>query len=151
MDKKRLVLFGTRHYSHNRMPREISEALASVIEKFHPQLILEEWSTTKAQSAASAIADSKNLRWENIGTSALEEFWTYPSSGSDDFPIGVVRYGPVLNQDRREGAMCDKIAGAMASVETALAVIGLAHLHSMCSKLSNDFDVDAYAFAPEIF
>jgi hypothetical protein len=35
--------------------------------------------------------------------------------------------------------------------ESAVLVIGIAHLHSMCVKLKDDFDIQAWAFAPELF
>lgn len=151
--KKKLTLFGTRHYAATEVPIEIQNALVAIIEKRRPQVVLEEWSEAqKRESAAANLCNAIGLLWKSIGTPATEEFRTYGPSDALDFPsaANIQQYGPILVQEKRERAMTENIVRSMASFDLAVLVIGLAHLHSMYSKLSNDFDVEGFAFGPEL-
>ena len=44
-------------------------------------------------------------------------------------------YGPFESQDAREDQMADNIRVEMENFETGLFIVGLAHVHSMFSKL----------------
>ena len=150
---KKLYLLGTRHYLPTNIPADIQSAVNTIIEKCHPQAVLEEWTYSKAHESARAnICKPKLLPWRNIGTPDSEEFRTYGETHALDFPTGanIQRYGPILNQIRREDAMRANIVAAMSSFDSAVVGIGVAHLHSMHEKLSSEFDVDAYAFGLEL-
>ncbi len=46
--------------------------------------------------------------------------------------------------------MCANIVDGMSSHDSAVLVLGVAHLHSMCMKLKSDFDIRAWAFGLEL-
>ena len=139
MVKKKVTLFGTTHCDVTNAPEGLQDAYAFILNEIEPQVVLEEWSTVqKHRSAAAAAADNKNIPWESIGPSDALGF---PSAS------GLLQYGPIANQESREVAMCESIQRAMETRETALLVIGLAHLHSMFVKLSPEFDVKGYALS----
>lgn len=54
------------------------------------------------------------------------------------------QHGPLGVQERREKAMCENLRAAMTSQSAPILVLGIAHLHSMMSKLSEEFDVAGY-------
>lgn len=60
----------------------------------------------------------------------------------------IHRYGPFDVQERRELFMRDSILAVMVGFESAVLVIGEAHLHSIGTKLSTDFDVESYGYFP---
>ncbi len=47
--------------------------------------------------------------------------------------------------------MCQNIIREMSGLDTAVVVIGHAHMHSMFKKLSDDFDVRGVEYSPELF
>jgi hypothetical protein len=53
---------------------------------------------------------------------------------------------PILVRRKREEAMCENIRHWMSSFDSALVVIGLAHLHSMYERLSDGFEIDGYSY-----
>ncbi len=66
--KKRVVLFGTRHYTASNIPAEIRNSLAVIIDEFRPDIALEEWSVVQVEtSGAAVLCASKNVSWESIG------------------------------------------------------------------------------------
>jgi hypothetical protein len=152
MSKKRVTLLGTMHYNVRNAPAGVRERYEFIIDQIQPQVVLEEWSIVqKDQSAAASAADSKGVPWVNIGTPASEEFWTFGQTYALDFPnsTNIPKYGPLAAQEKRETAMCENIRDAMATHDSAVIVIGLAHLHSIYAKLANDFDVDGYGFTTD--
>lgn len=152
--RKKLTLFGTRHYAATEIPDEIQKVLEFIMDKRRPQVVLEEWSETQnRESAAARLCKTKGLLWESIGTPQHEEFETYGFAYALDFPnsANISRYGPILVQEKRERAMQEHIVRSMSSFDLALVVIGLAHLHSMYVKLSDDFDLEGFAFGRELF
>jgi hypothetical protein len=151
---KRLILFGTRHYTISNVPTQVANALERTIDKLKPNVILEEWSKSQTkESATSAIGRGRNLCWYDIGTPEDGEFATYRINSALDFPgiPTIYRYGPIDAQNKREDMMRANITGYMSSYETALVVIGLGHIHSMYDRLSKEFDVEGYSFANEFF
>lgn len=150
---KKLILFGTRHYTPTKVPKGIQDTLNTILDKFAPQVVLEEWSEILGQSAASEIASAHHVSWKNIGTPQRPELKSFGIEGALDFPesANIQRYGPLASQEKRENLMCDNIIAAMSAYETGVVVIGLGHLHSMMVKLSGDFDVDGYGYGPELF
>jgi hypothetical protein len=56
-------------------------------------------------------------------------------------------YGPLDVHELRERYMLDRIKGSMESFNAGLFIVGLAHLHSMLSKLkSAGFEVRGYSW-----
>jgi len=150
---KKLVLFGTRHHDEKRMPAQIRDALSVIIDKCAPQIVLEEWAESRGKSGAAAVCEKTGgLIWKSIGTPATQEFTTYDHTYALDFPssANTQRYGPIPVQEKREKVMYENITAAMSSMESALVIMGLAHLHSMLVKLSKEFDVKGFAFGLEL-
>jgi hypothetical protein len=151
---KKLILFGTRHHDEKNMPSQIRDALTVIIDKYTPQIVLEEWAESRGNSGAAAVCKDKGgLMWKSIGTPNTPEFTSYGLTYALDFPssANIQRYGPISVQENREKLMCENITAAMASIERALVVIGLAHLHSMLMKLSSEFNVEGFGFGLEFF
>lgn len=152
MDRKRLILFGTRHWRKSDIPPVIRAAFESLIRKFHPDVALEEWSITQTEKSGLADLCDSVLPWESIGTPPEPEFKTYDRNDAADFPTAEVpRYGPLAIQEMREKVMCENILQAMSSRNVAVVVLGLAHLHSMMMKLSKDFEVRGYSYLGELY
>jgi hypothetical protein len=154
MSHKQLILFGSRHWRMSDIPHEIQESLRVLINKFQPDVALEEWSTTQTEkSGLAAVCDSMTLPWETIGTPPEPKFRTCDHTEAADFPASanVIQYGPLPTQEMREEAMCENIVRAMSSCNVGLVVVGVAHLHSMLAKLSKDFEVKGYAYRLETF
>ena len=114
---KKLILFGTRHYTPPKVTKEIRDTLNTILDRFTPQVVLEEWSTILGQSAASEIASARNVPWTNIGTPFTKELKSYGIEEALDFPssANIQRYGPLASQEKREKLMCENIAGAMST------------------------------------
>jgi hypothetical protein len=155
---KTIILFGTKHYRAVGAPLGIREIIEYLINEADSdvdcEVILEEWSDTAPQSLANAVANDRGLPWENIGTPDLPEFKTYPPDPALGVPYGTAnirRHGPIDVQEKREAAMCENIRVAMSACETALIVIGMAHLQSMCVRLAGVFNVQAYGFTGDFF
>ena len=148
MAKKKLVIFGTRHWLAGNAPSDISGVLQYLIRHFHPAIGLEEWSAPelKRVSAFNALCDATAPRvpWKNIGTPDTPEFTTYKTR----LLINIVRYGPLDVQERREVLMCTNISDVMSKFDSGLLVLGQGHFHSMATKLLPEFDVDAYGYFP---
>jgi hypothetical protein len=148
MSKKRLIIFGTRHWLAGNAPSDIYGVLKYIIERFRPAIGLEEWCAPelKRVSAFNAQCDAASPRvpWKNIGTSDTAEFTTYKTR----LVLNILRYGPLDVQERREVLMCINIRDVMSKFDSGLLVIGEAHLHSMAAKLLPEFEVDAYGYFP---
>ena len=154
MPKKKLVIFGTRHWKKSDMPIEIKNALELIVAKVKPGIVLEEWSMTQLEaSGAATVSDSLGIPWRSIGTPNEPGLATFGFERALDFPnsANIAQYGPFDVQEKRERIMRDNIVQEMAGSQNGLLVIGLAHLHSLSCKLSNDFEVKSHAYHPEIF
>jgi hypothetical protein len=153
MNTKQLAIFGTRHYTEKRMPPEIRVAMELIVDKSSPTIGLEEWSIGQVErSGFDVVCESKKILWASIGTPPTDDLTTYNYTYALDFPMGanIQRHGPFEVQEQREHLMCANIVGAMSCHESAVLVIGIAHLQSMCVKLKNNFQIRAYAFGPEL-
>jgi len=151
---KRLDVFGTRHYTDKSLPPEIRAAMELILDKHSPTIGLEEWSVTRpVPSGFKTVCEAKGIPWTDIGTPPTKEFTTHDVTLALDYLDGadIRQYGPLDIQEKREHLMQAKIIDAMSSHESAVLVIGVAHLHSMCMKLKGDFEIQAWAFAPEFF
>jgi len=124
-----------------------------ILDKSSATIGLEEWSIRQVErSGFDVICESKKILWVSIGTPPTDQLRTYDHTYALDFPMGanIQRHGPFGVQEQRERLMCANIVGAMSSHESAVLVIGIAHLQSMCLKLENNFQTRAYAFGPEL-
>jgi hypothetical protein len=154
MPKKSLTIFGTRHWKKSDMPIEIKNALGLIIADVQPDVVLEEWSLTQPEaSGAAAVSDSLGIPSRSIGTPNEPGLATFGFERALDFPssANIAQYGPFDAQEKRERIMWDNIVREMATSRSGVVVIGLAHLHSLSFKLSNDFDVKSFAYHPEVF
>ena len=152
--KKRIAVFGTRHYTASKLPSDIRATMELIVEKHSPTIGLEEWSINQVESSGfKTVCDARHLLWTSIGTPPTDDLATYTYTSALDFPAGanIQRYGPFEIQEEREHLMCASIIGAMSSHDSAVLVLGLAHLHSMCMKLKGDFDIRSWGFGPEVF
>lgn len=149
-NKKKLTIFGTRHWLAGNAPIDVSRVLTYIIGHTRPAIGLEEWCAPelKRVSAFNALCDAASPRvpWKNVGTPDTAEYKTYRSHLGNQFYIP--RYGPFDVQERRELFIRDSIRAVMGAYASAVLVIGEAHLHSMVAKLDADFDVEAFAYAP---
>jgi hypothetical protein len=127
--------------------------MEEIIDKTLPAIGLEEWSANQVErSGFRVVCESKNVLWSSVGTPPTDDLTTFNYEYSLDFPTAanIQRHGPFEVQERRENLMCANIERAMSSHDSAVVVIGIAHLQSMCAKLTNNFDVRAYGFALEL-
>jgi hypothetical protein len=153
MNTKQLTIFGTRHYTEKLIPSEIRAAMELIVDKSSPTIGLEEWSIKQvARSGFCVVCESKKVLWASIGTPPTDELNTYNHTYALDFPMGanIQQHGPFGVQEQREQLMCANIVSAMSYHESAVLVIGIAHLQSMCVKLENNFQIRAYAFGSEL-
>ena len=125
---------------------------------FHYLIILEEWSEKHGNSVGEQYAMKSNVQWRNVGTSEKPEYETF--TGPVNFPghNGTIRthdrnappmyeYGPFENQEAREKQMTRNIKAEMEGFDCGLYICGLAHTHSMFSKLrAVGFTVTAYSW-----
>jgi hypothetical protein len=124
-----------------------------IVDNSSPTIGLEEWSVKQVErSGFDIVCESKKILWTSIGTPPIDQLKTYDYTYALDFPMSanIQQHGPFVVQERREMLMCANIVGAMSTHESAVLVIGIAHLQSMCVKLENNFHILAYAFGPEL-
>jgi hypothetical protein len=116
---------------------------------------LEEWDLKEGlcpelmRTVGRRVAESRNLKWQNIGTPDEGRFATNEkvllSEGECSFPIET--YGPISNQASRELWMTNKIVELMDGVSDVLFVCGLNHVQSMAEKLTVlGFEVSGYTW-----
>jgi hypothetical protein len=104
---------------------------------------------------ASAAA---GLPWVNVGTPDKEQFRAYrcfpinhpAHDGSlppDEDAPGMSEYGPYDARENREKQMTQNVRTRMAAYKSGVLILGVAHLHSMFSKLrALGFSVIAYCW-----
>jgi hypothetical protein len=163
LSAKRLVILATSHNiqdNGHHLNSEFEQRLAFLIRMFAPTLLVEEWAEDRPPSFASVLAKRLGLEYTNIGTPKEEQFRTfcnapinYPGhdgslgrcSGAPQF----YEYGPLDTQENRELRMMHNIENEMKNHAVSLLVLGLAHLHSMSSKIRQaNFNVAAYSWIP---
>ena len=161
MAAKRIVIFATSHDIQDRghqLNAELEARLSFLSDKFAATVLMEEWATDRGASFASEFASRRNLAYTNVGTPTLPEFQTlsfapinYPGHhgtlGPCEGAPGFWEYGPLENQENRERRMSQNIQEAMTDHKTGIFIVGLAHLHSMFSKLNQaNLNVAAYSW-----
>jgi hypothetical protein len=157
----KVVMLGTVHQYQMR-GNEWSSALEKRLDflrsRFGAQIVMEEWAEKYGQSVADKFAEETGLPWANVGTPDEPIFRTY--TGPINYPghDGTLQppdwdtppmdeYGPFENQDAREDQMAKNIQAEMENFETGLFIVGLAHLHSMFSRLrALGFSVTTYVW-----
>ena len=160
-NKKKVVLLATVHQNQIKglgNNSGLEDRLKYLISRLGVQNVMEEWSDKHGPSVARELTTKLGLRWANVGTPEEEQFRTY--TGPINFPghdgtlqpvdwdaPGMYEYGPFENQEARESRMATNIRAEMASHEIGLFVCGLAHLHSLFSKLrALEFEVLGFSF-----
>jgi len=141
---KHLVLIGTAHELQkddvaNPWREEFAELLSGLIDIYSAQIILEEWGESLGTSVGKRF-ESSTLEWRSIQPAQAAVFSTEaprigPSPGPDvPFRLSLRQY-PFEPHERREVYMVGCIIQAMQAHSHAVVILGIAHLHSMMSKL----------------
>jgi hypothetical protein len=157
---KRLVVLGTMHNLQlvgHHQNAEFLERLLFLIEKFSVTAIMEEWTEDQPPSVASQLAGGP-VRYKDVGTPHESAFRTYQfhpiNHPAHDGILGscfdapsMSEYGPIDRQQNREQRMVTNIRGEMEGHRAGIFIVGLAHLHSMSTKLKEaGFNVSAYSW-----
>jgi hypothetical protein len=152
-----LVVLGTIHQQlGNDANADFRKALMLVIDEYHVTVILEEWSTTQSTAFSASLAEELRLIGKDVGTPNQPELKTYdPAIGAIGFDpfdpngVRVARYGPLSVQGKREEMMISNIQSSLpSSCQSALVIVGLAHLHSMMERLSKFYNVEGCWWMP---
>jgi hypothetical protein len=158
---KRVVVFATTHAIQDDghgLNSELRLRLSFLTEKFAPTLLMEEWASDRAPSFASKFASECRISYEDIGPAPADEFKTlgfapinFPGHNGTLGPCcdapAFHEYGPLQRQENREQRMVQNIVQAMKDHRIGIFVVGVAHLHSMFTKLRvADFNVAAYSW-----
>ena len=158
---KRLVILATAHevqLAGHPLNHDLGIRVEYLCRAFNIHLVMEEWTKSK-RSFLEGFARAKTaLTWEDVGTPAGEEFSTYRCPplnhpGHDgtlppdqDAP-SMAEYGPYRQQEKREIQMVENICAKMEQHASGLVVVGVAHLHSLLTKLRNrNFEVVGYVW-----
>jgi hypothetical protein len=158
---KSVVLLATIHesqMSRNDGNSELENRLDYLKSKFGAQTVMEEWTEKKGESRAKTFATKAGLHWISVGTPDEPPFQTYwgqiqhPAHNGtlphDPDAPSLNEYGSFESQEARENWMVKKVQVEMENYDTGLFIIGVAHLHSLFSKLrSLDFKVTGYSWA----
>ncbi len=160
--RKKIVMLGTLHkYQTLGDPGNdrLGECLAYLSRKFHVQIVMEEWIEEQGPSFAKELAQKLGLKFAYIGTPDEEPFRTcwpqisHPAHDGTlpydpDAPSMLNEHGPFDAQNAREEQMLRSIRKKMEDYTCAIFVVGVAHIHSLHSKLlAMGFDVSSYMVA----
>jgi hypothetical protein len=154
MPLKQMIALATHHHNQlkgHRLNDRFGQVISLIRENYPVQIILEEW-TDEHQSFCSTL-DTHILNWKNVGTPKEERFETFacglntnPPTHDPSKPM-LQEYGPLGTHERRERYMVDRIEEFMQPYDVGLFIVGLAHLHSILSKLKiAGFDVRGYSW-----
>lgn len=158
---KKMVMLGTVHQYQmpgNELSSGLEKRLDFLKSKFGAQVVMEEWSEKYGESVAAKFSKGSSLHWANVGTPDEPRFQTYTGpinypghDGTLQPPDGdappMDEYGPFQNQEAREDQMTKNVQAEMKSYDAGLFIVGLAHLHSVFSKLrALGFSVTAYSW-----
>jgi len=155
MPLKQVIVLGTyceaQRIGH-ALNAKFAGAISLISESYGVQIILEEWWYHAERSFASTLA-TVNLEWKNVGTPDETRFETAigglncpPPTYDPRKPI-LQEYGPLDVQELRENYMVDCIRIFMEPYKVGLFIVGLAHLHSILSKLKTvGFDTRGYSW-----
>ena len=138
---KSILMIGTAHDFQvigNPWEKLFREMLASVVNTYEIQIILEEWNDNRGTAIGNTLATAQ-LRWENVGTQDMAEYDTSKAGYINFDPWRAVhlmfREYPYEVQEKREQFMVKRIVELMAGYERGLFVVGMDHLHSCMTKL----------------
>jgi hypothetical protein len=155
MPLKQVIALGTYHEAQrngHELNAKLERVISLIIESHGAQIILEEWWYHPERSFASTLS-TPTIEWENVGTPDETRFTTstsglnlHPPTHNPAKPI-LQEYGPLDVQELRECYMVDKIRVFMEPYKVGLFIVGLAHLHSILSKLKAvGFDARGYSW-----
>jgi hypothetical protein len=147
---KSVLMIGTAHDFQtvgNPCEKQFYEMLASVVSNYKIQIILEEWNDSRGTAIGKTLM-TPQLRWENVGTQDFPEYDTSTAKWINFDPYQPVhlmlRDYPYEVQEKREEFMVERIKELMIDYERGLFVVGMAHLHSMMTKLRMaGFDIES--------
>jgi hypothetical protein len=160
--RKKIVMLAMAH--QYQLPGDPGNALleaclAYLAGKFKVQAVLEQWSEEKGSSFAEGLAKKLGVDYVNVGTPDEGPFrtcWPQISDPAHDgtlpydpnAPSMLHEYGPLDAQNAREELMVRSIRMRMEDYRDAIFIVGIAHTHSLHSKLvSMGFDVTSYIVA----
>src|SRR5208282_4892554 len=126
---KTVLMIGTAHEFQsvgNPWEKQFREMLASVVETYGIQIILEEWNDNRGPAVGSTLANAE-LQWRNVGTSSSPEYDTFVGWINNAYdpqqPTHLYfREYPYEVQERREQFMVQRIKEFMAGCEKGLFV-----------------------------
>jgi hypothetical protein len=154
MEAKQIIALGTYHtvqYDGHPLNAKLGSVISLIREHYPVQVILEEWCAAYKSFASTLRTD--RLQWENVGTPEEPRFGTHsgglnchPPTHDHNRPM-LQEYGPMDVQELREQYMVARIKSFMEPYDVGLFIVGLAHLHSMLSKVKAvGFDVRGYSW-----
>jgi hypothetical protein len=160
LSAKRVAVFGTAHglqAKGDARNSELQSRLLYLVGRFDATIIMEEWASDCPPSLASTLANER-VAYKNVGTPTEEQFRTFCNAPinhpSHDGTLGpcedapqFYEYGPLEKQENREQRMVQNIQDKMENHCVGLFIVGLAHVHSISSKLKDaGFNVAAYTW-----
>jgi hypothetical protein len=154
MPPKQVIALATHHHVQLKghpLNDRFGQVISLVRENYPIEIILEEW--MDAHRSFASTVDTDKLKWKNVGTPEEKRFETYAYGLNTDPPTHdptkpmLQEYGPLDVHELRERYMVDRIKEFMEPYNVGLFIVGLAHLHSMLSKLKAAvFDVRGYSW-----
>jgi hypothetical protein len=135
---------------------KLEECVAYLNRKFKVQILMEEWTEEQGQTYTAELAPKLGLDFAKIGTPDDEPFrscWpqiSHPAHDGTlpydpDAPSMLHEYGPLDTENAREEQMVRSIRKRMEDYTGGMFIVGIAHTHSLHSKLvSMGFDVTSY-------
>jgi hypothetical protein len=157
MSTKHITALGLHHGLQklgDKSNDRFKQVIALIRENYPVQILFEEW-MAYGQTVGSTI-NTDILKWKNVGTPEEKRFETFAYGLNTDpmryDPIKPVlqEYGPLGVHELREQYMLERIKEVMGPHDGGLFIVGLAHLHSMLSKLkAAGFEVRGYSWMGE--
>ncbi len=138
---------------------KLEECVTYLSRKFHVWVLMEEWCEDQGPTFAATLAPKLGLKFAKIGTPDDEPFRTcWPQISHPDHdgtlpydpsaPSMLNEYGPLDAENAREEQMVRGIRKRMEDYTGGLFIVGIAHTHSLHSKLvALGFDVTSYIVA----
>jgi hypothetical protein len=160
--RKKIVILAISHeYQQMGNPgnAKLEECLTYLVLKFTVRIVLEEWTEDQGQTYTAELAPKLGIDFAKIGTPDDEPFRTcwpqisHPAHDGTlpydpDAPKMLNEYGPLNAENAREEQMVRSIRKHMEDYERGMFIVGIAHTHSLHSKLvSMGFDVTSYIAA----
>jgi len=160
--RKKIVILAIAHECQrlgNPGNAKLEECVAYLSRKFKVQVVMEEWTEEQGPTLAAELAPKLGLQFAKIGTPDDEPFrtcWPQISHPAHDgtlpydphAPSMLNEYGPLDAENAREEQMVRSIRKKMEDCMGGIFIVGIAHTHSLHSKLvSMGFDVTSYIAA----